>query len=471
MSIKDIHESVLQGSVSVTERVRQALAVIEENKHLNAFTQIYAEEALQQAESLDQKITGKQKTGKLAGIIFAIKDNINIKNHRTTCASKILNNFVAPFDATVIERLKAQDAIFIGKTNMDEFAMGSSSENSFYGPVKNPVDSERVAGGSSGGSAVAVAIDACDAALGSETGGSIRQPASFTGLLGLKPTYGRVSRYGLVAYASSLDQIGPFAKTPEDLAYILQVIAGLDPKDSTSADEPVPDYPALIDKPIKGMKIGLPQEYFAEGLDPEIKQSVLSLADQLKAAGAEIQTISLPMTKYAIAAYYIIATAEASSNLARYDGVRYGYRSAQAEDLNEMYQNTRSEGFGEEVKRRILLGTYVLSAGYYDAYYKKAMQVRRLIQNEMMDALKEFDALITPTTPTTAFKLGEKIEDPLTMYLMDIYTVTANLAGICALNVPAGQHSNGLPFGLQIMSGAFKEEILFRLARQIMQLK
>ena len=471
MSIKDIHESVLQGSVSVTERVRQALAVIEENKHLNAFTQIYAEEALQQAESLDQKITGKQKVGKLAGIIFAIKDNINIKNHRTTCASKILNNFIAPFDATVIKRLKAQDAIFIGKTNMDEFAMGSSSENSFYGPVKNPVDSERVAGGSSGGSAVAVAIGACDAALGSETGGSIRQPASFTGLLGLKPTYGRVSRYGLVAYASSLDQIGPFAKTPEDLAYILQVIAGLDPKDSTSADEPVPDYPALIDKPIKGMKIGLPQEYFAEGLDPEIKQTVLSLADQLKAAGAEVQTISLPMTKYAIAAYYIIATAEASSNLARYDGVRYGYRSAHAEDLNEMYQNTRSEGFGEEVKRRILLGTYVLSAGYYDAYYKKAMQVRRLIQNEMMDALKEFDALITPTTPTTAFKLGEKIEDPLTMYLMDIYTVIANLAGICALNVPAGRHSNGLPFGLQIMSGAFKEEILFRLARQIMQLK
>ena len=469
MSIKDIHESVLQGSVSVTERVRQALVVIEENKHLNAFTQIYAEEALQQAESLDQKITGKQKTGKLAGIIFAIKDNINIKNHRTTCASKILNNFVAPFDATVIERLKAQDAIFIGKTNMDEFAMGSSSENSFYGPVKNPVDSERVAGGSSGGSALAVAIGACDAALGSETGGSIRQPASFTGLLGLKPTYGRVSRYGLVAYASSLDQIGPFAKTPEDLAYILQVIAGLDPKDSTSADEPVPDYPALIDKPIKGMKIGLPQEYFAEGLDPEIKQSVLSLADQLKTAGAEVQTISLPMTKYAIAAYYIIATAEASSNLARYDGVRYGYRAAQAEDLNEMYQNTRSEGFGEEVKRRILLGTYVLSAGYYDAYYKKAMQVRRLIQNEMMDALKEFDALITPTTPTTAFKLGEKIEDPLTMYLMDIYTVTANLAGICALNVPAGQHSNGLPFGLQIMSGAFREETLFRLAKQIIK--
>ena len=471
MSIKVIQADVLQGRVSVTGRVRQALATIETYKHLNAFTQIYSEEALQQADSLDQKIANGQKVGNLAGIIFAIKDNINIKDHKTTCASKILNNFVAPFDATVIERLKAQDAIFIGKTNMDEFAMGSSSENSSFGPVKNPVDPTRVAGGSSGGSAVAVAIGACDAALGSETGGSIRQPASFTGLLGLKPTYGRVSRYGLVAYASSLDQIGIFAKIPEDVAYILQIIAGLDSKDSTSADEPVPNYPALIGTSVKGMKIGLPQEYFAEGLDPEIKQTILLLTDQLKTVGAEVRTINLPMTKYAIAAYYIIATAEASSNLARYDGVRYGYRSAQAEDLNEMYQNTRSEGFGEEVKRRILLGTYVLSAGYYDAYYKKAMQVRRLIQNEMMDALKEFDALITPTTPTTAFKLGDKIEDPLTMYLMDIYTVTANLAGICALNVPVGKHSNGLPFGLQIMSGAFKEETLFRLAKQITQLK
>lgn len=471
MSIKYIQADVLQGRVSVTGRVRQALATIETYKHLNAFTQIYSEEALQQANSLDQKIANGQKVGNLAGIIFAIKDNINIKDHKTTCASKILHNFVAPFDATIIERLRNQDAIFIGKTNMDEFAMGSSSENSSFGPVKNPVDPTRVAGGSSGGSAVAVAIGACDAALGSETGGSIRQPASFTGLFGLKPTYGRVSRYGLVAYASSLDQIGIFAKIPEDVAYILQIIAGLDSKDSTSADEPVPNYPALIGTSVKGMKIGLPQEYFAKGLDPEIKQTILLLTDQLKTVGAEVRTINLPMTKYAIAAYYIIATAEASSNLARYDGVRYGYRSAQAEDLNEMYQNTRSEGFGEEVKRRILLGTYVLSAGYYDAYYKKAMQVRRLIQNEMMDALKEFDALITPTTPSTAFKLGEKIEDPLTMYLMDIYTVTANLAGICALNVPVGQHSNGLPFGLQIMSGAFKEETLFRLAKKITQLK
>ncbi len=467
MRIKDIHSAVLQGSVSVEERVRQALTTIENNRHLNAFTRIFTDEALQRAKALDQKIARGQKVGALAGVILSIKDNINIKGHHTTCASKILDNFIAPFDATVIRRLRKEDAIFIGKTNMDEFAMGSSSENSAFGAVKNPIDPERVAGGSSGGSAVAVAMGACDAALGSETGGSIRQPASFTGLFGLKPTYGRVSRYGLVAYASSLDQIGVFARFPEDVSCILKIIAGLDPKDSTSADQPVPDYSVSIDKEIKGLKIGLPEEYFAQGLDPEIRRQILAKVDQLKAAGAQVENMHLPMTKYAIAAYYIIATAEASSNLARYDGVRYGFRALDAKDLNDMYQSTRSEGFGEEVKRRILLGTYVLSAGYYDAYYKKAMQVRRLIQEEMLNALSEYDALITPTTPTTAFKLGEKIDDPLTMYLMDIYTVTANLAGICALNVPAGKHSNGLPVGLQIMSGAFKEEMLFRIASKI----
>ncbi len=394
---------------------------------------------------------------------MAIKDNINIKDHKTTCASKILESFISPFDATVIEKLKAADVIFIGKTNMDEFAMGSSSENSIFGAVKNPYDPERVAGGSSGGSAVAVAIGACDAALGSETGGSIRQPASFTGLVGVKPTYGRVSRYGLVAYASSLDQIGAFAKTSEDAALILKTIAGHDVHDSTSAAEPVPDYDRVVGKEIKGLKIGLPEEYFAEGLDPEIRSGIMNAVRQLEKEGAKIETFSLPQTRYAIATYYIIATAEASSNLARYDGVRYGYRAQDAGDLNEMYEKTRSEGFGEEVKRRILLGTYVLSAGYYDAYYKKAMQVRRLIKDELNSAFQKYDAIITPTTPTTAFRLGEKIDDPLTMYLMDIYTVTANLAGICAMNAPVGKNSDRLPFGLQIMAPAFKEECLFQL--------
>ncbi len=471
MSIKKIHQEIIQKKVSITDRVRQKIKIIDTHAHLNAFTQVFVQESLQKAQILDQKINAGQKVGKLAGIIFAVKDNINIKGHKTTCASNILHNFTAPFDATVIERLKNEDAIFIGKTNMDEFAMGSSSENSAFGAVKNPIDPERVAGGSSGGSAVAVTIDACDIALGSETGGSIRQPASFTGVLGIKPTYGRVSRYGLVAYASSLDQIGAFAKNTEDLAYVLQIIAGLDSKDSTSAQVPVPDYPAMLTKDIKEFRIGLPREYFAEGLDTEIKNRIFDITDRIKKQGAQVQMIDLPLTKYAIATYYIIATAEASSNLARYDGVRFGFRSSQENDLNEMYRSTRSQGFGEEVKRRILLGTYVLSAGYYDAYYKKAMQVRRLIQNEMVQALNNFDVLITPTTPTTAFRLGEKVEDPLTMYLMDIYTVTANLAGICAINVPVGKHSNGLPFGLQILSGTFKEETLFQMAQHVLNLQ
>ncbi len=350
---------------------------------------------------------------------------------------------------------------------MDEFAMGSSSENSHFGAVKNPLNPSYVAGGSSGGSAVAVAIGACDAALGSETGGSIRQPASFTGLVGVKPTYGRVSRYGLVAYASSLDQIGVFARNVRDAALILKTMAGRDARDSTTADVAVPEYEQTLEKSIKGLKIGLPNQYFADGLDPEIQQGILKISDQLARQGATVDNFDLPLSRFSIATYYIIATAEASSNLARYDGVRYGYRAKDAEDLNEMYARTRSEGFGQEVKRRILLGTYVLSSGYYDAYYKKAMQVRRLIKDELNAAFKNFDVIITPTTPTTAFKLGEKIDDPLTMYLMDVYTVTANLAGICAINVPAGRHSNGLPFGLQVMAPAFQEERLFQLSASI----
>ncbi|MHB2155721.1 Asp-tRNA(Asn)/Glu-tRNA(Gln) amidotransferase subunit GatA [Calditrichota bacterium GD2] len=467
MSIKEIQLALAQKKITLTGRVKQALVSIEEHSHLNAFTQVFAEQALARAAELEKELAAGNDPGPLTGVIMAIKDNINIAGERTTCASKILETFVSPFDATVIQRLRDAGVIFIGKTNMDEFAMGSSSENSHFGAVKNPLNPSYVAGGSSGGSAVAVAIGACDAALGSETGGSIRQPASFTGLVGVKPTYGRVSRYGLVAYASSLDQIGVFARNVRDAALILKTMAGRDARDSTTADVAVPEYEQTLEKSIKGLKIGLPNQYFADGLDPEIQQGILKISDQLARQGATVDNFDLPLSRFSIATYYIIATAEASSNLARYDGVRYGYRAKDAEDLNEMYARTRSEGFGQEVKRRILLGTYVLSSGYYDAYYKKAMQVRRLIKDELNAAFKNFDVIITPTTPTTAFKLGEKIDDPLTMYLMDVYTVTANLAGICAINVPAGRHSNGLPFGLQVMAPAFQEERLFQLSASI----
>ncbi len=467
MTFQEIQRALKEKRLTVAERVEQALAVIDAQQNLNAFTQVFTEQARAQAAAIDARLSKGESVGPLAGMIMAIKDNINMAGERTTCASKILENFVSPFDATVIEKLRAAGVVFIGKTNMDEFAMGSSSENSYFGPVKNPLDPQRVAGGSSGGSAVAVAIGACDAALGSETGGSIRQPASFTGLVGVKPTYGRVSRFGLVAYASSLDQIGVFARHTQDAALVLQIMAGHDPNDSTTAPIEVPNYTQHLQNSIKGLKIGLPKQYFAQGLDEEIRKQILALAQRLSEQGAEVEEMDLPLSRFAIATYYIIATAEASSNLARYDGVRYGYRAPEVHDLNDMYAKTRSEGFGQEVKRRILLGTYVLSAGYYDAYYKKAMQVRRLIKDDLNKAFETFDALITPTTPTTAFKLGEKIDDPLTMYLMDIYTVTANLAGICAINVPAGVHTNGLPFGVQVMAPAFQEERLFQLGTVI----
>ncbi len=467
MTFQEIQRALKEKRLTVAERVEQALAVIDAQQNLNAFTQVFTEQARAQAAAIDARLSKGESVGPLAGMIMAIKDNINMAGERTTCASKILENFVSPFDATVIEKLRAAGVVFIGKTNMDEFAMGSSSENSYFGPVKNPLDPQRVAGGSSGGSAVAVAIGACDAALGSETGGSIRQPASFTGLVGVKPTYGRVSRFGLVAYASSLDQIGVFARHTQDAALVLQIMAGHDPNDSTTAPIEVPNYTQHLQNSIKGLKIGLPKQYFAQGLDEEIRKQILALAQRLSEQGAEVEEMDLPLSRFAIATYYIIATAEASSNLARYDGVRYGYRAPEVQDLNDMYAKTRSEGFGQEVKRRILLGTYVLSAGYYDAYYKKAMQVRRLIKDDLNKTFETFDALITPTTPTTAFKLGEKIDDPLTMYLMDIYTVTANLAGICAINVPAGVHTNGLPFGVQVMAPAFQEERLFQLGTVI----
>jgi len=386
---------------------------------------------------------------------------------RSTAGSKVLENFVSPYDCTAVTRLEAAGAIVLGKTNCDEFAMGSSNENSAYGPVHNPRDKTRVPGGSSGGSAAAVAAGTAVASLGSDTGGSIRQPASFCGVVGLMPTYGRVSRYGLIAFASSLDHIGPFTKTVKDAAVLLRVIAGRDPMDSTSADVPVPDYELEICKPVRGLKLGVPAEYFGEGLDAEVRIVVEAAIQRLQDAGAELLPISLPHTAYAIPTYYVIATAEASANLARYDGVRYGYRSAKARTLSDMYRKTRDEGFGAEVKRRIMLGTYALSSGYYDAYYLKAQKVRTLIARDFQSAFRKVDAILTPTAPTPAFKLGEKSDDPLAMYLADIYTVTADLAGIPGISVPCGETKSGLPIGLQILGRHFDEEKILRVAHVV----
>lgn len=462
MALIETAQAVKAGRQSAIENLEKYLQAIAKIPDLNAFINVLETSARRKAEEIDTKVKKGGQSGPLAGLVIAVKDNINIKDTPTTCASKILESFISPYHATVIEKLNQADAIIIGKTNMDEFAMGSSNENSAFGPVKNPVNNSKVSGGSSGGSAVAVAAGLADAALGSDTGGSIRQPASFTGTVGIKPSYGRVSRFGLVAFASSLDQIGVFAKTSRDAAYVLQQIAGHDANDSTSADRTVPDYNNSFIEDVKGLKIGLPKEYFSVGLDSEIKSSVLNCAEKLKENGAEIIDLSLSTTEYAIAIYYIIATAEASSNLSRFDGVRYGLRRAQDEGLLEMYGKTRSAGFGDEVQRRILLGTYVLSAGYYDAYYKKAQQVRRLLKNDFDAAFKKCDLILSPTTPTTAFNIGENSNDPLAMYLQDIYTVSANLAGICGINIPLGNHSNGLPMGLQLQANAFDEPILFR---------
>ncbi|MGA7161565.1 MAG: Asp-tRNA(Asn)/Glu-tRNA(Gln) amidotransferase subunit GatA [Bacteroidota bacterium] len=451
------------GNDSCEARTREYLSAISSQKNLNAFLSVFEEEALERARSIDKKIEAGN-AGPLAGMSVAVKDVLCMKGKRTTCGSKILGNYEGIYDATVIEKLQAADAIIIGKTNMDEFAMGSSTENSAFGPVKNPHDESRVPGGSSGGSAVAVAAGMATAALGTDTGGSIRQPAGLCGVFGLKPTYGRVSRYGLVAFASSFDQIGPFANSARDVARILGVIAGHDERDSTSANIPVPDYLSPMNRSVKGLKFGLPKEYFTDALSPEIRSVIERRVTQLKENGAEIVEISLPHSEYTIATYYILATAEASSNLARFDGARYGYRSKQAKTLMEMYTKSRSEGFGAEVKRRIMLGTYVLSAGYYDAYYKKAQKVRRLIQEDFFNAFKHVDCLITPISPTTAFKFGEKVDDPLQMYLSDIYTVSANLAGIPGISVPGGVDSQNLPVGLQLLGKQFDEATLLKVA-------
>ncbi len=456
------HEAYLKKKFNLADEINRYLERIKKYQDLNAFIQVYAEEALEQAQKLDARRDRGENLGPLAGLTLAIKDNICYKDYRSTCASRILENFISPYHSTVVKRILEADGLILGKTNMDEFAMGSSNENSYFGPVKNPINPELVPGGSSGGSAVAVKTGMVDVALGSETGGSVRQPAAFCGIVGLKPSYGRISRFGLVAFASSLDQIGPLGKSVTDVAYLTKVIAGKDEQDSTSADIPVPDYMNFLGKDVSNLKVGVPRQYFQEGLNPEIKETIFKVRNFLKDNGAKIIDLDLPTTDYAIATYYILATAEASSNLARYDGVRYGYR-AKSTDLDTMYRTTRSEGFGTEVKRRIMLGTYVLSAGYYEAYYKKAQQVRRLIKNEFDRAFQVVDVILTPTTPTPPFKIGEKIDDPLQMYLSDVYTVTANLAGICGINIPVGQTQNGLPIGAQFMANAFKEELLFQV--------
>ena len=428
------------------------------NGELNAFLEIDREGALGRAAEV---VNGG---GALASVPIAVKDNICVRGMQTSCGSRILGDYHPPYNATVIERLLDAGAVIIGKTNCDEFAMGSSNENSAFGQVKNPWDTTRVPGGSSGGSAAAVAAGIVPVALGSDTGGSVRQPASLCGVLGLKPTYGRNSRYGLVAFASSLDQVGIFAREVADVARVLGVIAGRDRYDSTTADVPVPDYTATLDGDMKGARIGFPRALFGEGLDQEVAKAVKDVVDVYRELGAEIVEVELPNASYAIAVYYIIATAEASSNLARFDGVRYGFRAEDAPELRQMYRKTREEGFGAEAKRRIMLGTYVLSAGYYDAYYRKAQQVRTLIKNDFLNAFKTCDAIITPTAPTAAFALGEKVDDPLAMYLNDIYTVTANLAGIPGLSVPCGLSSTRLPIGFQLLGPYWSEPTLLKLA-------
>lgn len=462
---KTIHElkALLEKKeICPSEVVSSVLGRLEKTGEYKSFIKVFPEEAVRKAKQQDGLLGSKESKGLLFGIPVAVKDNMCIDGKPVTCASRILEGFTAPYNAAVVDKLNCESAIIIGKTNMDEFAMGSSTETSYYGGTLNPWDKGCVPGGSSGGSAASVALGEAITSLGSDTGGSIRQPAALCGVVGLKPTYGRVSRFGLVAFASSLDQIGPFSKDIEDAAIMLNVISGRDEKDSTSVNIDVPDYTKEMRKDIKGMKIGVPGEYFSKGLDPEVKDAVRKAIKDIETAGAKAKEISLPHTDYAIATYYVIATAEASSNLARYDGVHYGHR-AEAGNIIELYEKARSEGFGDEVKRRIILGTYVLSSGYYDAYYLKAQKVRTLLKNDFTKAFEEVDAIVTPTSPSTAWKKGEKIDDPLKMYLSDIYTISANLAGIPAVSLNCG-FSQGLPIGLQILSAHFKEENLLKVA-------
>jgi len=487
----DLLECLETGKVTSVEVTQAFLDQIEKHDgSVHSFVRVDAEAALARAEDIDRRRAAGAPIGRLRGLPVAVKDVICTKNQRTSCASKMLENFVPPYDATVISRLKDADAVVIGKTNMDEFAMGGTTENSCFGPTCNPWKLDRVPGGSSGGAAASVAASMAPLSVGSDTGGSIRQPAGFCGVVGMKPTYGRVSRYGLVAFASSLDQIGPLAHTAQDTALLLEVLAGHDPRDSTSANLPVPNYSQTVTEPLEGLTLGLVREHFGAGLDGEVEDAVRQAIEVYRSLGANVSEVSLPHSKYAIATYYIIAPSEASSNLARYDGVHYGYRTDEKEMLAElaedrraleaagdekgledlesplvrMYRRTRSEGFGPEVKRRIMLGTYALSAGYYDAYYLKALKVRRLIRNDFDEAFKQVDMIAGPVAPTAAYEIGEKTDDPLAMYLGDLYTVSANLAGICGISIPCGFTSTGLPIGLQLQGPALEEERLLRAA-------
>ncbi|HKV39943.1 MAG TPA: Asp-tRNA(Asn)/Glu-tRNA(Gln) amidotransferase subunit GatA [Blastocatellia bacterium] len=463
LSISSLRTQIAANKISAVEVCRAALERVDNRTDLNAFLTITADAALAKAKRIDAAVGGTELPP-LAGAVIAVKDNLVLRDVRTTAGSRILQNYIPPYTATALERLDAAGAVIIGKTNCDEFAMGSSTENSAYGAVKNPWDPTRVPGGSSGGSAVSVAAGISIAALGSDTGGSIRQPANLTGVVGLKPTYGRVSRYGLIAFGSSLDQIGPLTNSVEDAARILGVIAGHDPNDSTSSNIEVPDYVAGLTGDIKGLKAGVPREYFGEGLDPQIRQAIKNSIHKLEEAGCEIIDVSLPHTEYAVPTYYLIATAEASSNLARFDGVRYGFRAEGAASLHDMYSRTRDQGFGGEVKRRIMLGTYALSAGYYDQYYGKAQKARALIERDFRQAFKSVDVIVTPVSPTPAFRLGEKTDSSLEMYLSDIYTVTANLAGVPGISIPCGLTDNGLPIGVQLIGRHFDEATLLRTA-------
>ncbi|HEY7403801.1 MAG TPA: Asp-tRNA(Asn)/Glu-tRNA(Gln) amidotransferase subunit GatA [Candidatus Angelobacter sp.] len=468
LTIESTRSAIREKHVTPTQLVEDFYTKIKtDDFEIHSYLTLCEERALAQAQRMEKLASAGSPLPPLAGVPVGIKDVMVTRGVRTTAGSKILENFIPPYDCTAVARMEAAGAIVLGKLNCDEFAMGSSNENSAYGPVRNPHDKSRVPGGSSGGSAAAVAAGMAVATLGSDTGGSIRQPASFCGIVGLMPTYGRVSRYGLIAFASSLDHIGPLTRSVKDAAIILRVIAGRDPLDSTSADVPVSDYEADLAKPVSGLKIGVPQEYFGEGLDPEVRAAVEAGIDKLRAAGCTIVPISLPHTAYAIPTYYVIATAEASANLARFDGVRYGHRSKSARTLAEMYRRSRDEGFGPEVKRRIMLGTYALSSGYYDAYYLKAQRVRTLLARDFQEAFTKVDAIVTPTAPTPAFKLGEKADDPLAMYLADIYTVTADLAGVPGISVPCGKTQSGLPIGLQVLGRHFDESTVLRLGAAV----
>lgn len=468
LTIKKIREGVCKGEFKASALTEESIKRAKEGQpKYNAFITICEKEALERAKEIDKLVAGKKDPGPLAGVPIAVKDMLCTKGIRTTAASKILDNFIPPYSSTVVTRLEQAGAVIIGKTNLDEFAMGASNENSSYGPVKNPHDATRVPGGSSGGSAAAVAARIVPGSIGTDTGGSIREPASFCGVAGIKPTYGRVSRYGVVAFASSLDQVGPMAQNTEDASIILEAISGFDSCDSTSANVSVPKWSTSLQTNMKGMKVGRPKEYFVEGVDPEVRKAIDNSIELMKAQGAQIVDVSLPLTSYGIAVYYLVACCEASSNLSRYDGVRFGHRSKDAKNLMELYCRSRGEGFGAEPKRRIMLGTYALSSGYYDAYYKKACQVRRLIRDDFLKAFTQCDVMVGPVTPSPAFKLGEKISDPLAMYLNDIFTLSPSLAGIPGLSVNCGYTKAGLPVGLQILSKHFEEEKIIRAGHTV----